>query len=277
MSTLNVIFHGTFLFCKNKEEENQPIHVYLPNVPSHVFRAGNWLAETVIAPGIYQLEGVKKGSIDLGLDKNNLIIAGGRAHAQGQPWYAKLILPQPKEYCTPRTAPVDRKLFTDPNGNPISALPPDMIYHDKMGTLTIFTYEFEKDEDLILSRVDDSGRPHSWEAAFSGEPPTVNLHVFAAHEVEEGLEEPESAFTFTMKLFAKPPLALGRTNMRSKLDVHQLPTGVIREECEDLAPRLQRMARLGRKRKDGADLVESWSISDALDDEPSACACSYCC
>jgi hypothetical protein len=279
---LNVIFHGSFLFCKNKSAAVPVIDVYLPAIQSHVFRAGNWLAETELDSGEYRLEGVDPGGpLDLATNTNNLIVGGGLTHALSPPLHAKIVIPLPKYIYTPRTAAVPNAKFKKRDGTSAAtllALPTH--YSGKLGTLTIFTYTFQHESNLVLYETDSGGSvigAHPWEPAFAGDPATINLHVIAAHEVSEDLGEVQSALTSTMDLFANYPLVLERTPIVSQLKIPDLPTGVTPEECEDIGPRTRRMALLGRKKKNGVDLNQVWSPSDPFDSEPSACACAWCC
>jgi hypothetical protein len=56
----------------------------------------------------------------------------------------------------------------------------------------------------------------------------------------------------------------------------ELPPGVIAEETEDLAARTLRIARLGRLRRQNADLNQAWYGNEALDGDPDACLSQGC-
>jgi len=52
---LNVLFHGLFVFV----DRPNGIEVLIPDMGAdHVYRAGEWLGETTLARGSYELSGV---------------------------------------------------------------------------------------------------------------------------------------------------------------------------------------------------------------------------
>src|SRR5688572_8859925 len=88
----------------------------------------------------------------------------------------------------------------------------------------------------------------------------------------------QTAFDKMTELFQDFPLGLNRTTIEAELLPNdQLPKGVAREECEDLSLRTQRMAKLGRLRKNGLDLNNLWLASEGFNSEPSGCTCCFCC
>lgn len=92
---LNVILHGLFALFQDDE-----LTAYIPNLGSeHVYKAGNWLAETTLAEhSDLRLERVKPGTNKFSPDHN--ILFQGAVHAamnthQNQSIYATLRLPYP--------------------------------------------------------------------------------------------------------------------------------------------------------------------------------------
>src|SRR6266576_2633998 len=91
--TLNVIFHGLFGLMENKDS----IDMLIPNLGTeHVYRAGNWLGELELSPGLYALEGVTPGNAAFNR-KHNIIVDGLRLSREPnrQP-YATLRFPRPQ-------------------------------------------------------------------------------------------------------------------------------------------------------------------------------------
>src|SRR5262249_17949930 len=94
---LNVILHGTFAYIDKHGEDSIDALVPLPSDRvDHVFRAGNWLGETELHRGTYELKGVKHGS-DRFNNRSNLIFENKcpRAPRDRAKEYARLILPRP--------------------------------------------------------------------------------------------------------------------------------------------------------------------------------------
>src|SRR5947207_3244288 len=107
---LNVILHGTFAYI-DKEGVNF-IDALMP-LPGegvdHVFRAGNWLGETELQKGTYQLRGVITAGGARFDSASNLIFQNGcpRLPRDGKKAHARLILPRPASIFSLRLAEVD--------------------------------------------------------------------------------------------------------------------------------------------------------------------------
>jgi hypothetical protein len=277
--TLNVILHGTFAF--DVDEEGR-ISALIPHVPGHATRAGQWLAETDLAPGEYSLEGVNEGEPGQGKPpRNRNLILNTRARvispSHEGPLFAVLKLKRPKRVTSPRFAELAAEKFNHPD------VVRENNYEGKIATLQIFTYEFDDD---ALVRLDN----HPWEPAFAGtsEDMTMNLHVFSAveslapngHGAGHGLspgDHPKQAFASCVRLFQNfNDLELRETAPANNLDA--MPRGVSREEAEDLRPRLQRLAQLGRMKKaENRDLNQLWFNNEALDGDPDTCGDAWGC
>src|SRR5688572_5107520 len=109
---LNVIFHGTFVFCKKKADQvaNQWMHVYIPAVATHLFTAGNWLGETELEGAEYRLDGVlpprsDAKSVILPM-KENLVVNKPHKTEVGDKVYAKLLMTPPDVIVTQRSGAV---------------------------------------------------------------------------------------------------------------------------------------------------------------------------
>ena len=99
----------------------------------------------------------------------------------------------------------------------------------------------------------------------------MNLHIFS---VEDCVGEPFQAGDFNecAKLLGTDvKLARKRAYQPSGITAGELPYGVTSAETEDLAPRTQRMARLGRLVSQGDNANQAWYKDDALDTEPPTC------
>src|SRR5215471_13318934 len=158
---LNVLFHGAFTFDLGKERNR--IHVSTPLMQHHVYRAGNWLAETDLRGRkphedqavFYKLEGVsEKGTA--GFDpRQNLIVNVDRGFPLRTVPYLTLNLPLPNEIKSLRVAEVPRKAFTHPEELETAGGP------QHIATLQVFTYEVEDQNTLALKATQGPG--HFWE------------------------------------------------------------------------------------------------------------------
>jgi hypothetical protein len=285
---LNVLFHGTFVFCKHSTSyTNRTVTVLIPLIDSHIVKAGNWLGETSLVGGdnvVYRLtEDALATSVEPApfpsdhnlIIKNNLHVANLSSLL-----HARLVLPMPDRIITPRRGEVNASEF----GNQFEELRKNekLSYNGYLGSVMIFTYRIKNLARLRLERDPKERGSHPWIPMALGPTPsapagTVHLHIYSEHEVEEGLEEPELAFNRMMTLFQSFPLALGRTPFNAKLETKELPDGVQPEECEDLSLRTERMVKLGRMRLSGQDLNHLWHASESFGTHSSGCACSCCC
>ncbi len=271
---LNVILHGTFAYI---DKENVPfIDALIPRPDEkmdHVFRAGNWLGETELHSGTFQLEGVREGAARLDPAKN-LIVKNACPRRPRDPHteYARLLLPRPQTIASLRLA---RLYF---------ATRPNNVTGERAPALQVFTYEIESDPLLRLQRVKDEAldqtRPgHYWEPVFTNG--YANLHIFSAEDHPDDPEHTSHAFDKTSELLGlrKGQLTLDTVHRADGIDKDDLPAGVIADETEDLAIRMLRMARLGRMRRmrgQDTDLNQVWYENEALDGNPRACLCKAC-
>lgn len=287
--TLNVIFHGTFLFFLNKKTQfwnkvdepffKEGIQVLIPEVPGHVYRAGNWLGEMELASGrnsgpeppLFTMEGVASGAKFL--DPTQNLVFDGKALAKklNTKLRAALHVPKPQKVTSLCRLPMPAEdvMAADPNNE----LPKQ--YGGQIATLQIFTYRIEDDADLRLVQRVSGHPPFVWEPAFAGrgENRTVNLHIFAAHEGPAGSAHVPDAFASFVNLFADVRLKLPRPRQGFNFKVSELPRGVDPEETEDLAPRTQRLAQLGRMKLEERDLNLAWFDTEGFGtgDPPDAC------
>ncbi len=268
--TLNVIFHGSITIY-DKQEGEYPIQALLPvnatnngggvRSDRHVYRAGNWLAETELSGGHYQLLGVNGGGAHFDR-KTNLILKSGSA--QTEIAHATVDFPRPQAITSLRVSNVPFEAF---NQDEAKALKLDQKgVH--LASLHVFTYTFDDDNDLRLATTNSKNDGHYWEPAFSGN--YINLHIFCSEDRFSTPSQARADFTaLTALLGLKLELEHPQPVASVPDDLH-LPAGVIGEETEDLPFRTLRMARLGRLVRQNGDANIAWSSNDALDC-PEAC------
>ena len=235
---LNVIFHGSF----TSVEGNDCIQVFMPKNEDHVCRAGNWLGETELRPGVYELKGVESGSARFP-DSRNIILTRSNLSRRVKP-YAILIFPRPQSIASLGIAEVPRQFFDNPDGL-------ELTDKEHVATLQVFTYRFNNDSELRLEKRPNGqghqGSPgHAWEPVFVND--HINLHLFAAEDHYEGVHAGHTADAFSecSALMGSKLRLMQSYAVAAKPRADELPAGVCLEETEDLASRMKRMARLGR-------------------------------
>jgi hypothetical protein len=237
---LNVLLHGAIAFVK---EETQ-IQALIPRFDHHVYRAGNWLAETDLRGRsedceesvVYKLFGVERADkVDIPAD--NLVLKFEGLPPKPVP-YATIKFPLPSKITSLRIVKVDSSYFTHRED---LAHPGAEQQH--MATLQVFTYGIDKENELRLGG--EKGGGHYWEPAFTEN--YVNLHIFASEDhfykpsnAREDIEECLQLLGVETRLNTQF-LPAGDSP-----DPRLLPDGVAAEETESLRIRTQRMARLGR-------------------------------
>jgi len=164
---LYVIFHG--LFCFFDPPDSDTIVCQLPFIPmqmggmggmdgmqsmgfpssDHVYRAGNFLAETELASGYYTLAGVKRGSKHF--DRKNNLVIGAERPAEGThfPAYATINVPRPEEIYSVNNIP----LPTAADGTKVGFEGPDkgLVSGDFYATAHVFKYFYGDSATLKLA------------------------------------------------------------------------------------------------------------------------------
>lgn len=273
---LNVIFHGLFCFF----ECDEYILVRVPFIPNamggmsagggmehgaeherggkqahnqssaasnygseHVYRAGNWLGETVLEPGWYELTGVNAGYARFPRGKN-LILESGTPAANPSHLYAEIRFPYPKAITSLLQVKAPKSSFS---GNGVS-----QITCETISLLQVFTYSFDVKKNLKLS-------PHYWtpSAVLGG---FLSLHLFA--QPDRKMDDDSHvghAFSCGVEMFNQLELSLTqKLEPASALRPADLPFGTREEEMEDLAPRNIRLSILADLRKRGENLNNAW-------------------
>jgi len=268
---LNVLFHGAFTFDEGKDKDRKQIYVSTPLMQHHVYRAGNWLAETDLRGRrpheerevFYELHGVSKEGTERFDPRRNLIVKVDRGFPLRTIPYVTLRLPLPSAIKSLRIADVPSTVFTHAEELETAS------EQQHIATLQVFTYEVEDQKTLALKATEGPG--HFWEPVqMDG---YFNLHVFAA---EDHFHKPSNAdedFNQCTGLLGGVKLRLKTGSLRADGIFDDEPVqGVAAQETESLALRTLRIARLGRilKRKGDANLA--WYGNDALDGSEGACA-----
>ena len=261
---LNVILHGLFDFDQEKDKEE--IAVYIPNVGSeHLYKAGNWLAETTLAKGAdLKLEGVTKGSTVNKLHPDrNIILGNVPVNANPDNTYAILRLPFPSWpiQSLQRLTIAAEGLAGDTKPKLLDGRPAVQT-----ATVQVLTYPFDSDASLSLGN-------HPWEPVL--EDGYVNLHVFSEPERNLMEDHLRHAFQASMGLFGGVDLKLERPAQPADLDAEkkELPPGVHELELEGLVLRQRRLAVLGRAIKESRDLNTIWDDPTPFDgSDPSTCS-----
>jgi hypothetical protein len=256
---LNVILHGEFTAV----ETDDGIQALIPANEDHVYRAGNWLAEIQLRSGVYKLTGVEAGNARFD-DSRNIILLRPNLERRLKP-YATLIFPFPKSITSLRLGEVPRHLFRNTEGLELKSV-------ERIATVQVFTYQFDDDGKLLLEKLpsDREGQQilgHPWEPIFVNG--RVNLHIFSAEDNYSGCAHGHTSNAFgdcTALLgselrLAKAPRAIDPTET-------ELPFGVSMQELEDLAPRMNRLARLGRLIAQSSDMGHIWSGNGASNRNP---------
>jgi hypothetical protein len=280
---LNVILHGLFDFDQETKKDGKgqdQISVYIPDVnrikpphnmgaghkmTKHVFKAGNWLAETTLERGKFVLKGVAKGSTEnkLSPDRNMIVGKDLKVNSNRTNTYATLVLPYP-------ALPIQslRRLTIPANG--LSGKSKKTVLNGSKNvqnaTVQVLTYSFESDAELALG-------DHPWEPVLEGG--YVNLHVFSEPEKNPTEEHLRHAFEASMKMFDDVDLELTRPAQPANYEAEksETPPGVHSLELEDLVRRQGRLAVLGRAIKEPRDLNTIWDEPTPFEGN-SAGACS---
>jgi hypothetical protein len=272
---LNVLFHGTFMFIAKDGD----IHALIPNIPQHANRAGNWLGETQLRGGTYELkDGIRKDGNDWFNKDQNLFVRDKKANRRPRP-FATLILPKPQRITSLRVGTVKRDEFAD-----LTDLVPNDAQEYHIATLQVFTYVIDNQNQLVLKGVQpDRPNEHYWEPIVQVRPRSkggtgrfVNLHIFST---EDHHEEPNQKADFEACVGLIGADVAPKATFRylpSEINLFPpndpLPDGVDPKETESLVPRTVRMARLGRLAvQNNGDANQAWYEDDALLDGTEFC------
>jgi len=256
---LNVLLHGAYTFIEDKDA--QQLHALVPRLKEHVYRFGNFLAETELRSASYTLTGVRPSDA-LRFEHDNNVLVWYRRLPHNPGPYAILKFPYPKYIRSLRLAEVPLEFFSHRE---------DLVDPQKtirMATLQVLAFDIDDENKLALKA--ETGEDHHWQPAFTSD--FINAHMFAS---EDHYFKPSNAredFNVCVKLLgANLELQTRFLPAKGILDSKELPDGVTSQETEPLAVRTQRMARLGRLVVQGGDVNLAWHGNDALDGDPTSC------
>jgi hypothetical protein len=161
-------------------ERNNQFEIALPAVRGHVYKAGSWLGETVIAPRAQlQLESVTPGTAGI-YNKDFLIHVPPAYPLTAAERAATLIVPRPNE--------VLRLLRATDAGKLGGSAGP----RQTLAEVVVLVYDFADEAALYLDR-------HYWQPAANGG--AVSLHVIATSEVAEGAQHEQDTQAVLRRVF----------------------------------------------------------------------------
>jgi hypothetical protein len=170
--TLYVFLHGLFVTRQLPNE----LEIVLPLVSGHMYRAGNWLAETDIqARSVLWLRGVHTGSVRMS-DQIDYIIQLPGLTLTRRRRAATLRLPLP-------AAILQLLRAVDPSGGPVVTINgagawPKTAY-PKVATVVVLVYSFSDQNEVAL-------QGHYWEPSFVGA--ASSLHFISTSAGPEGVD-----------------------------------------------------------------------------------------
>lgn len=237
MPQLNVILHGLMAIY----EETDKIRVFLPNVTNvHVFRAGNWLAETDLQPRKepYVLTGVNVPKQPASFGSNGIANLGPVPLADAAETVTQSVLqmPRPAQIFQLRPTSVDpAKDFAGKDAGRLAGA-------SKLPSGCVLVYDTDNVQDLSLEG-------HDWEPPQAPDVPFANLHVYAEEDVPANgtVEHALDAFQDTIKGLFDLDVRLVNPHTTPPFDpqTDQLPPNVDEQETDELSERLVRLGQLG--------------------------------
>lgn len=263
---LNVILHGLFTFFQTSDG----ITAFIPNMGSeHVYRAGNWLAETALAQQAdYTLVGVDPGGLATFNPQSNIILKDATLSDVNccDRVYATLHFPVPDAIYSVGQLTIGGDKIGGDSAVKIDGLPANPAQRSgttlHSSSVQIFTYNFSSDAELRLGQ-------HPWEPVF--EDGFVNLHIFSEPERTPDQDHVRHAFQMSTGLFTGIDLSM-RGPMNPEGQTPVLPGGVDPLELQGLIRRQRWLGVLGRGIKEGRDINGIWDDPTSFDGgDPNTC------
>ena len=237
MAEVRVFLHGLMALYEKPDE----ILALLVDVPStHVFRAGDWCAESTLRSGAYRLTGVKPGDGTAHLKPENNVHLGEIPF----PWalfraaQSVISFPRPKEIRSLRKIPVvpSSDFKGSDQGRSASV--------SNMATVQLLTFDTDDITRVLLG-------DHDWRPPASHDEEFVNLHIYAEEDtIRDGApQHAVDSFAQIMQQFAQLDIQLTEPKNIPEFDAteEKLPSDVHPSETDDLSSRQNRLARLGKK------------------------------
>jgi len=274
---LNVVIHGlVFPYQDMKGGKPDGIRALIPNVgAAHAYLAGNWLGEVTLAPGQYELAGVRSGVGTFDENEHSLIKGTLRPGAERES-YATIHFPQPDAIRCFRIITLKRKQLNGDSSREVlaaSGTPGEL----KMADVHIFHYQCSR--RLMDVRLGN----HLWAPDADRSKNFCNLHIFASPQTRPFAIHNLDEFRAGMSLLQNVDLSLENPEPIPPLprpgEMEALWGGqVLREELEDLPSRNIRLTDMGNLLRDKKDLMNAWSPFEDLG-EPGSCKSGggFCC
>jgi hypothetical protein len=277
---LYVFLHGLTV----SQERWDMLEVVLPQVPGHVLKAGNWLAETPLRnEGLFRLRGVDPPGRQPPVvsfsdsDKDFTIKLDARTSLTSRCRGVTVLLPRPKEIlglrCATDLSFVARTLTT-----------PQVVFK-KLASVVVLVYDFQDENEVQLDG-------HYWQPAVTG--PAMSLHIISTSEEPEGLEhEQETEYVMHELVRNYPGLEFNanrpvpamwmdpsdqnygdlgpRKPLGESIVMQHGEFAFAQAELEPPAARSARIALLGRLHQARQSIESLWQWPDALTDSASNC------
>ncbi|HEV2444602.1 MAG TPA: hypothetical protein VGS58_01715 [Candidatus Sulfopaludibacter sp.] len=267
---LYVFVHGLAVAV---QKPGQPLEIALPRVKGHVYKAGNFLAETPIEPGAtLTLQGVQAGNADIyktgflvNVPLPYRVTPNGRA--------ATVMVPQPTEILGFRCA-VDRT-------NYVARLKaPQPIDFHALADVMVLAYTYANENEVLLDK-------HYWQPCVTRG--AMSLHIIATSEAPESKQHEMDTGQALQQVYENfpgleypPPGALrapwmdvrnpnfgdlkGRFPRGGYIFENNGDFAFALAELEHPASRAQRLDRLGRMHRGNRRIESLWRRPDPLQD-----------
>jgi len=278
--TLYVFLHGLSVVAERAND----LLVVLPKVPGHVYKAGNWLAETQIAPaGVLRLRGVRPGNV--AFSQTNFCIHLPGTSLTRRKRAASLLLPRPKEILG---------LLLAENTPYVARTKSGALTFDSLATVPVLVYDYGDENEVLLEG-------HYWETSPIGA--STSLHIISTSEEQEGQEHEEETEDVLHRVLRNYPGVEYRSNprplaaawidplspMRPGFGKLQTPNVSLRVQGEHVIEgttgklafalaeleyptlRLARLARLGRLKRGKLPIGSLWRSPDPIFERLSNC------
>jgi len=281
---LYLFLHGLTVIAERKGTPGTPdtFEIALPTVPGHVYKAGDWLAETTIENGnTLELGGVTPGTASI-YNTGFLVDVPKLYPVTTNKRAATLFVDRPNEVLGLLLARKSGRLKATP-ANPATAF-------QDLAEVLVLVYDFSDENQVLLKN-------HYWQPSATGG--AISLHVIATSEVMEGKQHEDDTQQALQAVFQTPfpgieynpgppkPLVAswvdpkhsdfgdlndrrGGANTRRQhhgeyvIEQNNL-LAFARAELEHPASRAQRLNRLGRMYREKRRIEGLWHRPDPLD------------
>jgi hypothetical protein len=256
--------------------------VVLPDVPGHVHKAGNWLAETTIANRhVLRLRGVLSGNMTF--SQTDFTVRLPETSLTSRKRAATLRLPRPQGI-------LGLLLAKDQDYVVRTKRPSNISEFKSVATMQVLVYDYQDENGVFLDQ-------HYWEPCPSGG--AMSLHIISMSEEQEGQEhqdETEDVMNEVLRNYPgleyKYPRPLAGTwidpRSPSYGSLESGPIGLIAQgeyivesgsgrlafaqaELEPFTLRFARLGRLGRLKRANRPIGSLWRDPDPLGDRVSNC------